>query len=185
MLLMANCAQPLPLQRGTPGATRVTRTPGTQAALPTISTSRSPIAVPTTPVFATPIVSSTAVVVPVTQVARSTEASWAAEQVDRKVFESAHVYRAGEPTTLFWFDSTTGQSLEIGRFIGNFPAIAAFNLKQSGAKALAVRYQINEDYGLISISPAITERMRVAGYDDSVEAYVLVSDTITEVAANS
>lgn len=110
---------------------------------------------------------------------------WSSQQAQREDFASQRLYRANTPVSLLWYDPVTGQHLEIGRIVGQFPVTAQFLLKSSqNAQALAVPYRISQDYGLTAISPAIIDRMRSAGAQDSVEAYVLAGDTIVPVATS-
>ena len=192
---VSSCAQPLPLQRATPSVVREARTPsasnvtpttggfavpkGGQAAATITSTGSAIAVIPTLP--ATP---GTNVVVPSTLVAVSPADMWQAQQTERVPFEPARIYRASVPVALLWFDPATGQTLEVGRVIGEFRVVAEFGLKQqASAKAFAVPYRIDQDYGMTSISSAVVARMRAAGYSDAVEAYILAEDSITPVAA--
>jgi hypothetical protein len=61
----------------------------------------------------------------------------------------------------------------IGTINGEFPAQAEFTLRGEQQAALEVPYVINADFGLTAISEAVRERMKAAGYSQSVEAYVL------------
>lgn len=110
---------------------------------------------------------------------------WSSQQAQREDFASQRLYRANAPVSLLWYDPVTGQHLEIGRIVGQFPVTAQFLLKSSqNALALAVPYRMSQDYGLTAISPAIIDRMRSAGAQDSVEAYVLAGDAIAPVATS-
>jgi len=77
-----------------------------------------------------------------------------------------------------WYDPTTGQSLEIGTIRGEFPAQAEFVLRSNQHPALEVPYRINVDFGLTAISEAVRDRMKAAGYTESVEAYIERSDAV-------
>lgn len=79
---------------------------------------------------------------------------------------------------LLWFDPATNQVVEIGTLQGVFPAQAQFTFLPTQAPALEVPYRINGDFGLTSISDALQERMHAAGYAQSVEAFIVLSDTI-------
>ena len=111
---------------------------------------------------------------------------WLAQQAQREDFANQRVYQASAPVSLLWYDPVSSQHLEIGRIVGQFPVTAQFLLKSArDAQALAVPYRIDQDYGLTAISPAIIDRMRSAGAQDSVEAYVLAGDSITPVATST
>lgn len=88
-------------------------------------------------------------------------------------------YRASGSTELWWFDPLVQQPVILGTISGEFLAQAQFRLRGQGAEALEVPYRINADYGLTAISPAYVERMRRAGYSESVEAYVLLTSEIS------
>jgi hypothetical protein len=63
--------------------------------------------------------------------------------------------------------------LPIGTVSGEFPAQAEFILRGAQQAAFEVPYRINNDFGLTAISDAVRERMKAAGYTQSVEAYIL------------
>ena len=63
--------------------------------------------------------------------------------------------------------------MPIGTISGEFPAQAEFILRGAQQAALEVPYRINNDFGLTAISDAVRERMKAAGYAQSVEAYVV------------
>jgi hypothetical protein len=200
VLMLAGCGQPM--QIGTPSQTqmRPTRLPS-DAALPTVIATSVPSAAPsaqdtpelaatlfatapteptaTLKVEATPAVSITAtltpavIVVPLTQLPATNEERWRAQQQDRKVNDPPQNYIAKNLTTLWWFDPLTSQSVQIGTISGEFPAQAEFTLRSTQQAALEVAYVINVDFGLTAISEAVRERMKAAGYSQSVEAYVL------------
>jgi hypothetical protein len=113
------------------------------------------------------------IVVPLTQLPTTNEGRWRAQQQDRKVNDPPKNYIAKNPTTLWWFDPLTSQSVQIGTISGEFPAQAEFTLRSAQQAALEVAYVINVDFGLTAISEAVRERMKAAGYSQSVEAYVL------------
>jgi hypothetical protein len=101
------------------------------------------------------------------------EQCWQAQQQDRKVNDPPRIYIARNPVTLWWYDPLTSQSVPIGTISGEFPAQAEFTLHGEQQAALEVPYVINVDFGLTAISEAVRERMKAAGYAQSVEAYVL------------
>jgi hypothetical protein len=118
------------------------------------------------------------VVIPQTAVPLTNEQRWRAQQLQRQPFESERLYIANESLPLLWYDPVTSQVLEIGTIRGEFPAQAEFILRSNQRPALEVRYQINHDFGLTAISEAVRERMRAAGYTESVEAYIERTDGI-------
>ncbi|HEU5103973.1 MAG TPA: hypothetical protein VFU22_33385 [Roseiflexaceae bacterium] len=115
---------------------------------------------------------------PRTQAPETNEQRWRARQEDRKVNEPPRIYVARGPVILWWYDPLASQSVQIGTISGEFPVQAEFILRGDQVPALEVAYVINHDFGLTAISEAVRERMRVAGYSQSVEAYVLRTDDI-------
>lgn len=113
------------------------------------------------------------IVVPATQPPTTSEGRWRAQEQDRNINDPPRIYIAKNPTTLWWFDPSTSQSLTIGTISGEFPVQAEFILRSTQQAALEVPYRINNDFGLTAISEAVRERMKAAGYTQSVEAYVL------------
>jgi len=116
------------------------------------------------------------IVIPLTQLPETNQERWRAQQQDRKVNDPARIYIAKSPATLWWYDPLTSQSVPIGTISGEFPAQAEFTLRNVQQAALEVPYRINNDFGLTAISEAVRERMKAAGYTESVEAYVLHTD---------
>jgi hypothetical protein len=199
VLVLAGCGQPL--QTGTPSQAqeRPTRLPS-DTALPSITANTVPSAAPpvqTTaeltatlqlespggmeatpsgPIAATP--APAVIVVPLTQIPETNEQRWRAQQQDRKVNTPPQLYIARKPATLWWYDPLTSQSVQIGSLSGEFPVQAEFILLSAQQAALEVPYRINNDFGLTAISEAVRERMKAAGYSQSVEAYVLRTDDI-------
>jgi hypothetical protein len=115
---------------------------------------------------------------PPTPSQQSNEQIWRAQQLDRRAFDPPQAYVARPSATLLWYDPRTGQSLEIGTLLGEFPASAAFTLRGSDQPAIEVPYRINNDFGLTAISDAIVQRMHEAGYTERVDAYILLSDAV-------
>jgi len=197
VLVLAGCGQPM--QIGTPSQTQVRPTrlpsgtvlpsmiassvpsaaPPAQATpeLATIPFATAPIE-PTVGVEATPAIpiattlTPAVIVVPLTQMPETNQQRWRAQQQDRKVNDPLRIYIAQNPVTLWWYDPLTSQSVPIGTISGEFPAQAEFTLRSAQQAALEVPYVINVDFGLTAISEAIRERMKAAGYSQSVEAYV-------------
>jgi hypothetical protein len=198
VLVLAGCGQPLRI--GTPSQTpvRPTRLPSDTTLVNVTATSvpsaappeqatpelaAPPFATvqiePTVEVEATPTVPITAtltpavIVVPLTQLPETNQERWRAQQQDRMVNDPPRVYIAKNSVTLWWFDPLTSQAVPIGTISGEFPAQAEFTLRSAQQAALEVPYIINVDFGLTAISEAVRERMKAAGYSQSVEAYVL------------
>jgi hypothetical protein len=113
------------------------------------------------------------IVVPLTQAPETNEQRWRAQQQDRTVNDPPHPYIASSPVTLWWYDPLISQAVPIGTISGEFPVQAEFILRGAQQAALEVPYRINNDFGLTAISEAVRERMKAAGYAQSVEAYVL------------
>jgi len=198
MLVLVGCGQPL--QIGTPSQEQVRPTRlSDDTALPSMTANDVPSATssaqatselatvpfataqiePTMGVEATPAILITAtrvptvIVVPLTQMPETNQQRWRAQQQDRKVNDPPQIYVARIPVTLWWYDPLTSQSVPIGSINGEFPAQAEFTLRGEQQAALEVPYVINADFGLTAISEAVRERMKAAGYSQSVEAYVL------------
>jgi len=190
-LVLAGCGQPL--QTGTPSQAQEQPTGlPSNTALPGIPANSVPSAVPSVqitpeltatlqlepPVGVEATATPAVIVVPLTQMPETNEQRWRAQQQDRKVFDSPRLYIARKPATLWWYDTLTSQSVQIGSINGEFPAQAEFILRNAQQPALEVPYRINNDFGLTAISEAVRERMKAAGYSQSVEAYVLRTDDI-------
>lgn len=94
------------------------------------------------------------------------------------MIEPPRLYTARSHISLYWYDPTTGQTLEIGTLVGDFPVQAQFTFRPKNAPALEVPYRINTDFGLTAISEILKQRMNNAGYEQSVEAFVLVDERI-------
>jgi hypothetical protein len=140
---------------------------------------------PITPTLATPAPEVTqvaaqpsVVVVPQTAVPLTNEQRWRAQQRERHVFEPPRIYIVNENTPLMWYDPLTGQSLEIGTIRGEVPVQAEFILASNQHPALEIPYRINVDFGLTAISEAVRDRMKAAGYTETVEAYIERSDAV-------
>lgn len=118
------------------------------------------------------------IVVPRTAVPLDNQQRWRAQQIDRHAFDTQRLYIANDTIALLWYDPVVGQSIEIGTLRGEFPAQAEFILRSNNHPALEVPYRINQDFGLTAISEALRERMRAAGYVESVEAYVERAETV-------
>jgi hypothetical protein len=186
VFMLAGCGQPL--QISTP--TQPTRSPDVTV-LPDVPANGVPSSAP--PEQATPELGATpsepsglpaetpspappaVVVVPQAQAPETSEQRWRAQQQDRKVNDPPRIYVARNPVVLWWYDPVVSQPVQIGTIRSEFPVQAEFVLRGDGA-ALEVPYVINSDFGLTAISEAVRERMRAAGYSQSVEAYVLRTD---------
>jgi hypothetical protein len=111
-------------------------------------------------------------------VPQSNQQRWRDQQRNRQVLEPPQVYIAKSPVTLWWYDPLTGQSVAIGTLVGEFPVQALFTFRSEQRPALEVPYRINVDFGLTAISDAVRERMKNAGYTQSVEAYAFQADDV-------
>jgi hypothetical protein len=99
------------------------------------------------------------------------EERWRRQQQERQVFEGVQTFTT-TGSELWWYDPVQQQHVILGTFSGEFVAQARFTLKGQGVQALEVPYQVNQSYGLTSLSPALIERIQAAGYNDWIEAYV-------------
>jgi hypothetical protein len=117
-------------------------------------------------------------IVPIRPNTQTAEDRWRAQQINRTIFPAVQIYQAQSQTSLYWYDPNTGQVLELGTIRGNFPAQARFVFRPTGQPALEIPYRINTDFGLTSVSEAILQRIQAAGFRDSVESFVYLSDAI-------
>ena len=190
VLVLTGCGQPLQLNTPTARTTLPAALPsgGSSTSLPTGAAGSTPEQkTPTRGIIepgasivpATLLPAATAIViVPRTPVPQSNEQRWRAQQIDRQPFAERRLYRASQPIALLWFDPLTSQTVEVGTLIGTFPAQAQFKLWPGNQPALEVPYRINNDFGLTAISEAIRERMRAAGYTESVETYIVQTEAV-------
>jgi len=196
LFLLASCGQPLvtttsratrpagptptratntTLARPSDAATLATQVPGATLAAPSPTEPPAPTARPTP----SPASSPTPAVIITPQLSPQTnEQLWRAQEQNREVFNPPRLYVAQSPVTLQWYDPVSGQTLTIGSIFGVFPVQAQFVLRDGDQPAFEVPYRINGDFGLTAISDAVVQRMRAAGYQESVEAFVLQSDAI-------
>lgn len=176
-LLLTACGQPLrinpPASRTPVAATQAVRTASPPAGATPTATVGSVVTAVTLPQPSPSIV----VILP-TAVPQSSQERWLAQQLNRQAIDPPRIYVANAAVPLWWYDPATGQSLEIGSLLGEFPVQAQFTLRNGGRVAFAVPYRINADYGLTAISGAVRERMRAAGYAEQVEAYIIQVEAV-------
>lgn len=123
--------------------------------------------------------SPTITIVPPMLLSFTPEQRWRMQQSDRTVFETPQTYIARSQSKLWWYDPINQQHVLLGTFSGRFVAQASFYLPvKDNSEALEVPYEVNQQYGLTALSPALVERMRAAGYTTWVETYVFVSSEI-------
>lgn len=194
VFMLAGCGQPLQISTPSQTQTQPTRSADVTV-LPDTPANGVPSSAPpdqaTPDLRATPSVTfpleppsegtvvpalSPVVVVPQTQAPETNEQRWRAQQQDRKVNDPPRIFVARNPAILWWYDPVVSQPVQIGTIRGEFPVQAEFVLRADQAAALEVPYVINSDFGLTAISEAVRDRMRAAGYSQSVEAYVLRTD---------
>lgn len=108
----------------------------------------------------------------------TSEARWRAQQIDRNPFEAPRAF-ATTGSELWWYDPLHQQHVILGRINGTFLGQATFTLRGQGMDALEVPYQVGVGYGLTALSPALTERIRAAGFGAWIETYVFQSGAIT------
>lgn len=106
------------------------------------------------------------------------EERWRTQQIDRQIFPAPLAFTT-TGSELWWYDPVQQQSVILGRINGPFVGQARFILRGQGVEALEVPYQVNVSYGLTALSPALLERIRVAGFSDWIETYVFVGSNIT------
>ena len=161
-------SQEAPPDAATPPAEIVpTESPSLEAT--SVTTATAPIAATQAPAV---------IVVPRPQAPETNEQRWRARQQDRRVNDPPRIYIARNPVTLWWYDPLTSQSVPVGTISGEFPVQAEFILRGDQQPALEVSYVINHDFGLTAISESVRERMKAAGYEQSVEAYVVRTNDI-------
>jgi hypothetical protein len=189
LFFVTSCGQPLVTT-----TSRATRPTGLT---PARTTSTAPVratdAARTATATATPVVTPSATVAPTSRPtpsptpaviitpqlsSQTNEQRWRDQELNRQVFDPPRLYVAQSHVMLQWYDPATGQMLEIGTLFGVFPVQAEFALRDGNRPAFEVPYRINGDFGLTAISDAVVQRMHAAGYQESVEAYVLQSDAI-------
>ncbi len=173
-------APPTATQPAPPTATPVLPTatqPAPPTATPVLPTATQPAPPTASPVQATP--TPEVVVVAPTLPPLSNEQRWRNQQTERNVFDSARTFSTSG-SELWWYDPIQQQHVILGSFTGQFTAQARFVLSGQGRPALEVPYQINQSYGLTSISPALIERMQAAGYTDWIETYVFESPSVEQ-----
>lgn len=153
---------------------------------PTVSpTSAWPSPVPQTPgeettlqdIFVPEQGENMTVVTPPTLQPLTTQERWRREQLDRQPFEGVHIYNTSG-SEVWWFDPLQQQHVILGTIAGDFQVQAMFTLRGQGIQALEVPYQVNQSYGLTSLSPALVQRIQAAGYGEWIEAYVFDSPNV-------
>jgi hypothetical protein len=121
---------------------------------------------------AEPTAAATAAVIMAPTLERLTnEERWRREQVNRQPFPALRTYTTSG-SELWWFDPINQQHVILGHFAGDFQVQATFTLRGQGVAALEVPYHVNQGYGLTSLSPALLDRIRAAGYGEWIETYV-------------
>ncbi len=107
----------------------------------------------------------------------SNEQRWRAQQINRNVFDLTRSYTTAS-SELWWYDPVNQQHVILGTFTGDFLAQAQFTLRGQGIEALEVPYQVNVNYGLTALSPALVARINAAGAKDWVETYVFITPNV-------
>lgn len=151
--------------------------------VPTMVPTMVPTAAPTlTPTLPTPTSATAAAQLPTlalpTPVPLTNEERWRAQQIDRRPFESHRPYFT-TGSELWWYDPVNQQSVILGRIAGDFSAQAEFTLRGQGVQALEVPYQVNLSYGLTALSPALLDRIKLAGNGEWIETYVFSTSNVT------
>lgn len=107
----------------------------------------------------------------------SNEERWRLQQLNRQIFPEPRLYTT-KRSELYWYDPVNQQSVLIGIINGEFMAQATFTFRENNQLSLEVPYHINHSYGLSSLSPALIERIRTAGYDEWIETFVFVTPDV-------
>ena len=118
------------------------------------------------------------VVIPKSATPLSNEERWRMQQLNRTVLNPVQMYTIQGQAALLWYDPLSSQAIEIGLVRGSIPVQARFDYRPYQAAAIEVPYRINGDFGLTSISDAVVQRMRQAGYTETVESFIIVTDSI-------
>ncbi len=158
---------------------------GDTASVPTtisVATAEVTRPVPTALTTNTPSFTNTptaaVIVIPRSATPISNEQRWRIQQRDREVLSPVQIYTIQGQAALLWYDPLASQVIEIGLVHGSVPVQARFNYLPYQAAAIEIPYRINVDFGLTSISDAAVERMRQAGYTESVESFIIITDSI-------
>lgn len=115
---------------------------------------------------------------PKTATPLNNEQRWRMQQDNREVLTPPRLYTIQGEAALLWYDPLTSQTLALGFVRGSVPAQALFVFRPDQATAIEVPYRINVDFGLTSVSDVVVERMRQAGYTESVESFIILTDKI-------
>lgn len=158
--------------------------PPTSAVVPTAAPTfgqyapEPPTAVPTSAAISVqqPTASQSNIILPA-PVVRSNEERWRTQQLNRTVFSTPQSYNTSN-SQIWWFDPINEQHVLLGSFSGNFEAQATFVLTEQRLEALELPYQVNRLYGLTALSPALLDRIAMAGYGDWIETYVIMDANI-------
>ncbi len=167
----ANPVTPATMSQSPPSS--VTPTPATAA--PTGRT-------PATPTVSAPPLPSSAEPLPTLALHAppppSNEERWRAQQIDRQPFPAPQAYTT-TGSELWWYDPVNQQHVILGHITGAFAAQAAFTLRGQGVPALEVPYHVNISYRLTALSPALLDRIKLAGYSEWIETYVFATPSIS------
>lgn len=143
----------------------------TEPPLPTPSPTPSPIATANTPLQNLFLPDDSPVIVLPTLETLTNQERWRREQIGREPFPAVRSY-ATTGSELWWFDPVQQQHVILGTIAGTFEVQATFTLRGQGIAALEVPYQVNRQYGLTALSPALVGRIQAAGYGEWIETYV-------------
>lgn len=163
---------PFPLEEPSEVPTEVVPWPP----IPTEVPYHSPFAPPPMTTVAEPTIPTPVVIAPNFPVL-SPEERWRAEQRYREVFDPPRTYTTSG-SELWWFDPINHHHVILGNFSGDFQAQARFTLRGQTIAALEVPYQVNQSYGLTSISSELVARIHAAGYGDWIETYVFLTPNV-------
>jgi hypothetical protein len=146
-------------------------------AIPTEVPTPSATSNPTVPPSPTPDPTESLVVVPPTLPVLTHEERWRNQQLNREPFTALRDYTTSG-SELWWYDPVNQQHVILGSFAGDFRAQATFTLRGQGLVALEVPYNVNESYGLTSVSSVLVDRIRQAGFDEWIETYVFLTPNV-------
>lgn len=147
------------------------------------ATAGMPVPTPTPTLTALPSPTATPEVVIVlpTPPTLNPQDRWREQQYNRVAFETLKPYQT-TGSNLWWYDPINQQHVSLGSFSGDFLVQATFTLTLNSepVEALEVPYQVNQSYGLQTLSPALLDRIKAAGYGEWIDTYVIHTSAVSQ-----
>jgi hypothetical protein len=140
-----------------------------------------PTPTPTLTALPSPTATPEVVIVLPTPPTLNPQDRWREQQYNRVAFETLKPYQT-TGSNLWWYDPINQQHVSLGSFSGDFLVQATFTLTLNGApvEALEVPYQVNQSYGLQTLSPALLDRIKAAGYGEWIDTYVIHTPAVSQ-----